>query len=212
MDRRGCGCLGFVTAVAVGVLAGVIGIGVAGYLWLDKSVLSDQPLELEKPKWSVMDEAAMTAKMAPVAASIKLKKEATYDLTFKPKEVNWLLDEYLLPGQADDLEIAVSMGDTAMIVDFSQRLLGKYLNGQLRAKVTGQEGDFEVEAYGFKTGDFTWPPELLAQVGQWAEGILETQKLFRDDPIRLWGISHDKKEIKLTVKTLAEQAPETPSP
>jgi hypothetical protein len=205
MGQKGCGCVSFFGAVALGVVVGVIGLLVVGYFWVDKRVLSDAPLEISREGWSRLDEAALTLKLTPAALSIKRGKENEHSLSLDAEEANRLVDQYVLNGLPDS-RIDLSFGDTTTIIGFSKKLAeGMYLNGELEAGITAKDGDFEVDVKRLKTGTYEWPRPFLPQVARWLEGTLETQTLFQNDPWRIMDYSVQKKNLNLLVRIVVPE-------
>jgi hypothetical protein len=102
------------------------------------------------------------------------------------------------------MQLRPQFGDTATIIEFSVLAFeGRYLNGELRAHISGDDGDFQVTAYGLETGGFTWPRQAMPHVAKWLEGVLETQTLFKNDPWRLADYKAKKGDLKVKVRILS---------
>ncbi len=201
MDK-GCGCLGFALAVTVGVFLGLAGLGIAGYVWLNTRVLSDQPAKIDRPKWTKIDEGLFAVKLAPVYLAIKQEKESLHTVNIKPKEANRLWDECVAP-YLEESVADVSFGDTAAVIAFSQRATqDKYLNGEIRLNVSGENGEFEVKIYSLKTGDWVWPRSFLPWAAYYLRSRVERQPDCANRPARLLGLYHDKKGLKATIKVM----------
>lgn len=201
---KGCGCTGAAIAVALGIILGIAGLGLAGYFWVDTRILAPEPMEIPKTKWTAVEEAAIALKLAPVIRAVKKNRESEHKVTLRPREINHLLDDYVLP-DLGDLDLDVAFGDTVLIIRFSRRETeDRYLNGELRAVISGEDGDFEVTAHSFKTGKFDWPKPFLPRVAQWLEGVLETQTLVKDRPWRLRGIEQKKNGAKVVVEVIKQ--------
>lgn len=203
--NKGCGCVGCGAAVAVGLIIGLIGLSVAGYLWLDKNVLAKEPMPISKT-WNALDKAALL-KLAPVAIAARIGRESEKTISLRADEMNYILQEQVLstkgPTQAD-----VAFGDTVLIIHFAHRLSnGKYLNGELRAEITGQEGDFTVKVFKLTTGSYVWPGWVNSMLAKYLEGSLETQTFLKDQPLRITGLAHDHKSMRVTIKTLKPVEP-----
>lgn len=202
MSGKGCGCLGLTLAVLGGLALGVAGLGVVGYSWVNNTVLESQPVGMPLENWSKVEEAALAAKMSPILLSMKTGNEGVYAVSLKEREMNRLLDEYVLIN-GGGTSAQVSFGDTAMEIGFSIPVRAeKYLNGAMRADIKAKDGDFAVKVLGLKTGGFVWPGSLLPQVSHWLEGVLETQTPFRANPWRVIDWSVDDKKAKLKLRTV----------
>ncbi len=200
MEQKGCGCLGYLIAVMAGVVLGVAGLLVFGYVWANASLLSDGPMQCEQTKWGVVDEAALTVKLSPVLYAIKRGNESEHEVTLSPKEVNQLLQAYPLPELGDPV-LKVQCGDTLIRVRYSKCVFAKkYMNGMMRARVSGTGGDFKVSIKELHTGKVKWPKALLPQAAKWLEGLLETQNCLKDEHWRLEGIEQKNGKIKALVK------------
>ena len=203
---KGCGCFGFAAAVMIGLTLGLLGLGIAGYYWVNTRILSDEPMAAPTEKWSRLEEAALTAKLAPLGAAIKQKREAEQNLTLKSDEATRLLDQYL-PRAQDGDRTRVEFGDTATAVMFSRRVReGKYLNGELRADVRAQNGDFEVSFYSLRAGTFDLPRSLFPLLSRWLEGELEIQAPFKETPLRIKDFSSSKNSAKLTMRVVKPES------
>ncbi|HUT54565.1 MAG TPA: hypothetical protein VM658_14340 [bacterium] len=201
---KGCGCIGFAGAVAVGLVIGAIALFAAGYHWVNTRMLADEPESVFADKWTKLDEAALAGKLAPIALLMKQNKEGEQKVSLKGSEAGRLLDEYFTR-EGVDCRAAVSFGDTVTDVTFARRVReGKYLNGELRAFIKADNADFEVSVYGLRTGEFKWPKPLLVMASRWIEGTLETQALLKDMPLRIMDYDSGKDQVKLTVKVVRE--------
>ena len=198
--KKGCGCASFILAVALGLALGTIGLGVVGYFWVDQKVLSKEAAAIEPLKWSKLDEAGLSVKLAPAALSIREGKEVEHKLKLKPREADRLIDRYMI-ANSEEIQLRLAFGDTATVIKFSVLAYeDRYVNGELRADIKAEDGDFEVTAYSLKTGEFEWPGQAMPHVSKWLEGTLETQTLFKDDPWRLMDYQTGKGDLKIKVK------------
>jgi len=205
MDRGGCGCFGFALAIIAGLALGLAGLGAAGYYYLDRKILSDQELNFAVSDWNAGDETVLSAKLVPFARALRNRQEFMGQVSLTEREADRLLESYGL----NELGAGggeVVFGDTAMTVEFSRPLKnGKFLNGELRAGIAAENGDFEVAVYKFRTGEYTWPRFLDPAVRYWLEYLLDTQRLFKKQPWRMLGFSLGPGECRLTIKVLPEK-------
>jgi hypothetical protein len=203
--RKGCGCYGYVLAILAGLALGLGGLLFAGYMWASSKVLDKDPVVFRIKDWSAQDEAALALKIAPVARAVEKQEEKNFSLTFTPPEANRLFQEFLIRGHKD-LSGEIVCGDTAFIVKFSDRVeLSRYINGELRADVSGSGGKFTVKAHSLKAGHFDLPKPFLGELGHWIEGTLATQKLLQNEPWRLQGVTRSKNSINVEIKTVPKK-------
>jgi hypothetical protein len=201
MGKR-LGCLGLIAAVIAGLVVGVLGLGLAAYFWAGTNLLEAQA-SVEYPKWSALDEAVLAVKLAPTYIALKRDREETRELSLRPAEVNHLLDQHLPPMFKQTL-LALDAGDTATVFIFSRAAGGRFVNGEVRAEVTGGEGAFEVKILKVRVGKKFLPHSLFYPVSRWMESMLETQTPFKDQRFRVTGFRQEGKVFKVDIKTRKE--------
>jgi hypothetical protein len=195
-----------VLAALAGLIVGTMGLAGAGYLWASARLLDPAPLSYSSVGWSPAEEAVLAVKLAPVAHSLAKGEAKHFSLTFTSDEANRLFQEQLLRAPAMAMSGSLQFGDTAAEISFSRRLFGaKYLNGKLRAAITGGAGDFEVQVFSLCLGRVKCPRPLLPELGHWLEGALETNKFFSREPWRLRGVSHSRKVVTVELETLPKK-------
>ena len=204
MAKKGCGCFSFTMAVLVGLLFGGVGLSVTGYYWLNNSVLADDPVKIERPKWTAMDEGAITVKLAPVYLALKQDRESIHDIHIRGKEANRLWDECVMPMLGESI-VNIDFGDKEIKIKFSHRAgPDKYLNGKIKMEISGLNGDFEVKINHLKTGEFVWPEQILPYVSYWMKGQLERKPHCAGKPVRILDIKHNKKGMDTRIKVFKE--------
>jgi hypothetical protein len=203
--RKGCGCYGYLLAILAGLVLGLGGLSVAGYVWATGKVLSPNPVALAHKDWSAKDEAALAMKIAPIARAIDSKEDKSFSLNLTPGEANRLFQEYLV---RQDRQVSGELleADDAFVFKFSRRVKKDgYLNGELRCEVSGSGGKFTAKALSLKAGRQAMPDALLPELGHWIEGALETQKPFQKESWRVTGISRGKGGVTVDVKTVVRK-------
>jgi len=204
---REVGCFSGVMAVVAGIILGLAGLTAVGYMWADSKVFSKEPKEVLSEDWNRMDEAALAVKLVPAAVSSKSKKKVRNRVTLTQKETNYIIQRYIVP-DLDKTRVSVQLGDTAMVLDFSSKLPnGRFLNGTMRANISGEDGDFDVEVSSLKTGRYQWEQELLPTAAHYLEGMLEMQSFFHNDPWLLTGFEQDGKRVKAELEVGGEKSP-----
>jgi hypothetical protein len=202
--NKASGCLGFTAAVVTGLVIGVIALGVAGWHWVNTRALADEPEAVSAQKWTKLDEAALAAKLAPLALLMKQNKEGEQKVVLSGAEATRMLGEYFTR-EGEDCRAAVSFGDTATGLAFSREVLeGKYLNGELRAEIKAKDGEFQVKVFSLRTGGFKWPESGRLLAARLIEGELETQALLKDMPLRIMDYASAKDQVKLTIKVVKQ--------
>lgn len=203
--RKGFGCCGVIAAVSAGVIIGVFGLAVAGYYWLNHQALGDEPVRFERT-WTAKEEARVAAKLFPRALAHKAGKESERRVELSAAEANYLLEGVILKNTGARAELV--LGAQELTIRFSVPVGGKsvwvkehkYLNGELAGKFAGRNGDFEVELSSLRLGGFTCPDPLLSWGAYWLRGQLERQAFFRDERLALMGLSHNARQLDLTVQ------------
>ncbi|MFO8058641.1 MAG: hypothetical protein R6V10_15250 [bacterium] len=200
MEKKG-GCCGCVAAVGAGFVLGLAALLVIGYFWVNTKVLSTEPVNYPELQWTAKDEAAFTAEMEPAFAALKNNRASEHKISLNPKEANYLVKDSLLQ-EIPNSDAELTFGDTALVLRFSVPLSkesNKFLNGELKTRVSGSREDFEVEVYGVRTGDYDWPETTHAWMAYWLRGSLETNSFLEGVPVVIESFSHDQKGLDMKI-------------
>ncbi len=208
MEKKG-GCCGCVTAVFAGLVLGFVVLFIIGYYWINTKVLSTESVSYPDMEWTAKDKAGFTAKMAPAYFAMKNNRATEHKISLNPKEANHLVKDYIL-AEIPNSDAELVTGDTALTVSFSIPIhdeSNKFLNGKLRAQVSGEREDFEVKLYSLRTGDYDWPPVTHAWIAYWLRGSLETNSFLEDKPVVLESLSHDKEGLNMKISVQKRKTP-----
>ncbi len=208
MEKKG-GCCGCMAAVFAGLVLGLAALLVIGYFWADTKILSTEPVKYDKQEWTAKDEAAFTAKMAPVYRAMKKNRASQHKISLDREEANHLVRDYIL-AEIPNSDAELAFGDTALTVGFSMPLSNesdKFMNGELRTEVSGKREDFEVKVYSLRTGDYDWPEFTHGWAAYWLRGSLETNAFLEGMPVVLESFSHDKKGLTMEVSIERQKSP-----
>lgn len=194
------GCIKFLLAVIAGLVLGVGGLAGAAWLWAGVNLIAKEAT-VTTGDWGALREAALTLKLAPAALALKRGQEKELEISLKPEELNHLLDQRV-PEQFQKTRLALAAGDTATVIRFSRQLEPhKFVNGEIRADVTGSSGQFEVKVKRVQLGKKELPHSVHYLVSRWIETTLETQVPFKEDRYKLTGFRRDGNNFKVTIHT-----------